>query len=138
MALLAPVTLVDRTPTTPVSRVFNPQELLNGTARLVALGPNGTAVGQSVLQVNGRRKAGTGNRNLAELKLSIPKVVVETINGVAVPRVIDTNYVRIIFDVGPLFTTQDLEDLEGYAESLLKTNQTFIKSVLIGRQNVSG
>lgn len=135
---LQSVTLKDRTSGTPVSTVYKPQELINGVGRLVADGPSGAAVGQKVLHIVGRAKKGTGKRRYAEMKLAIPKVVIETINGVSVPRVIDTSYFTVTADVGPLFTTAELENCEGELESALGTNQAFIKAILIGRENVHG
>lgn len=135
---LQQVTLKDRTSGTPVSTVFKPTELVDGVGRLVATRADGSAIGQRVLSLQGRRKNGTGNRRASEMKIAIPKVVVETINGVSVPRVVDTAYYVVSSDIGPQFTAEELNNHMGELESALKSDQPFVKAILFGRENVHG
>lgn len=138
MSQLTNVTLKDRTSGTPVSTVFAPVELLNGVGRLQAPGSSGTAIGQPVLTISGRRKNGGSKRTAGEMTIAMPKVVVEIINGVQVPRVIGTSYIRVSTDIDPNFTDQDLENFQGWFEDSQKTAQALIKNALFKRENVYG
>lgn len=137
MASLQTVTLKDRTTPTPVSHVYEPRQIDDNVGRLIQKGPQGTATGQSQLTVSGRQKNGS-QRFLSELKLAKAKTIIETINGVQVPRVIGVSYATVIFDIDPNFTDADCQNLEGEVASALGADQSFLASVLIGRNNVHG
>lgn len=135
MASIRPVTLIDRQ-TPAVSTVFNPRSITNGVGSLVASGPQGTAIGESVLSVSGRQ---TPNRRFkSRLKLAIPRTVEETLNGVPVVKVLGVSYVTVDFDIDPMFTSSDCQDLAGLVESALASDQAFLAPVLYGRENVHG
>lgn len=137
MASLQSVTLKDRTTPTSVSHVYEPRQIDDNVGRLIQKGPQGTATGQSQLTVSGRQKNGS-QRFLSELKLAKAKTVIETINGVQVPRVIGVSYATVTFDMDPNFTDADCQNLEGEVASALGADQPFLASVLIGRNNVHG
>lgn len=132
---LQPVTLTDRS-SPAKSVVYTPRQIVDGVGILINPGPEGALVGQSQLSVVSRRKNGGSKRVEAVLKLTLPKTVVETVNGVAVPKVIGTSYATVTVDLDPQFTDADAANMAGQLESAFHADQEFLQAVMFERFNV--
>lgn len=133
MPQLQSVVLKDRTPTTPVDHTFVPRDIRNGVG--TAEETTGVPVGNSRLSVSLRRTSELGKYK-AELKLAIPTVVEETINGVAVPKVARTAYADVTFTFDPLSSEQERNDLVGMLASSLETGKTLVNDTVVKLQGV--
>lgn len=137
MPTLANITIVDRAGT-PVSHVFKPVDLNNGTGYLAEDRADGSAIGQNLLQAES--KVQPSKRIKSTAKLTFPKTVVETVNSVSVNKVVDTTYITITCDYGSQFTAAERDALLGAAMKLCDTvaNQPVLNKVMVGNERFYG
>jgi len=124
--------------TTPVSHAFVPVDVKDGVGELAERRPSGSLVGENKLSATSRRVPAS-KRDKAEIRYAVPKVVTETVNGVAVDKVIDTSYIRIIADWAPSHTPDERTAIKGLARNALaSTGQDFLDKVFRGLERVFG
>lgn len=135
MPAIQPVVVKDRT-ATPVNHTYVPADVSGGVGALVERNASGSYVGEPRLTAAGRVAA--NNRSKSHLKMSFPKVVNEIINGVTVPRVVGTSYVKVDFDWDKTHDAIDRNHIEGMVASALgdATAQPFLHPVLTGASSV--
>lgn len=117
---------------TPVSHTFSPDgDDLNGVhvfsekTTVPAGNPRYTA---SLRQSNGKYRA--------TLKLQVPTVVTETVNGVANPVVVRTAYADLTLTFDSLSTTQERADLVGQFMDSLSASQTQINDMIVNLSDI--
>lgn len=129
MPQLQSVVLTDRQ-ATPVAHTFTPKDITSqGVAQVVET--NGVPIGNSRLSIS-LRQTGVAGRYKAEMKLAVPVVVNETINGVSAPKVVRTGYADVSFTFDPTSTEEERNDVVGmlqsaFAESAVLINDTVVK-----------
>lgn len=129
MPQLTPVTLDRRSDSAVVT--FTPSEIRDNVAHLV--NNTGVPIGSPRLGASLRYN---GNRYKAMLTLSVPVVQTETINGVAKPKVVRSNYATIEFNFSNESSEAERDNVVGFVESLLGKPQTMIDAMLTDLENV--
>lgn len=137
MPTLANITIIDRA-TTPVSHVFKPVDLQKGIGYLEEDRADGSAVGKNLLQVSSIIQPSKRIKCVA--KVSIPKVVVETINGVSVNKIVDVSFLTITAEYGSQTTPADRDAILGMGVKICDTaaNQPVLNKVMAGNERVYG
>lgn len=125
MPQLQSIVLTDRA-TTPVNHTFNPREIdSNGVAAVVET--SGVPIGENRLTVSMKKRS---SRFAGQLRLSLPVVATETINGVSNPVVIRTAHVTCSFDFDEKSTLQERKDLVGMLASALDPAKVLVNDTL--------
>lgn len=131
MAQLAQVVLTDRQ-STPASHTFTPRDIRDGVGTLIE--SSGVPVGNSRLSISTRLLP--SGRYRSELKLAVPILVNETINGVTVPKVARTSYIDAVFTFEATSSTQERANAVGMFASALASSQTMLNASLVGLESV--
>lgn len=134
MPTLQNLVLKDRTPGTPVDHTFTPDNVENGVGTVVE--SNGTKVGDSKFTIS-RKKSASGRHNIVG-KLTIPVVVMETINGVQYPKVVRTAYVEVKASFDSASTTQERTNAIGMAQDSLSTTKTLVHKTFVDLEGIWG
>ncbi|DAD52508.1 coat protein [ssRNA phage SRR5467091_5] len=132
MPLLQTTVLADRE-TAPVNHTFVPRDVKDG--RGVVVNSTGVPIGDERLTVS--MKEATSRYN-GEVKLVLPVVQNETINGVVRPTVVRTAYVTMNFSFDKSSTLQERKNAVGLAAAALATNKPLINDALINLESVWG
>lgn len=132
MPQLQNLVLTDRA-TTPVNHTFAPLDIDPKTGVASVSEGNGVPIGSPkytilLKRVNGRYKA--------QLKLSVPVVQTQTINGISTPVVVRTAYVDAMFTFDGGSSEQERKDVVGMFESSLGSTKTLTNDVLTKLQGV--
>lgn len=132
MPQLQSVVLKDRATPTPVDHPFTPRDVRADVGTVIET--TGVPVGNSRLSVSLRVQP--NGQYKAELKLAVPVVVNETINGVTNPKVVRTAYADVTFKFDPLSSEQERTDLVGMLADALGTGKTLIHDTVVKLQGV--
>ncbi len=133
MPALQSISILDRTPVTPVAHVFQPRDVLNGVGLVV----NGSGVPVSDEKLSVAMKK-SGNTFRGKLTLTVPVVATETINGVSSPKVIRTAYISLDCTFDALSTTQERTNIVGMLADALGTSKTLVHKALVDLEGVYG
>lgn len=133
MPALQSISILDRTPVTPVAHVFQPRDVLNGVGLVV----NGSGVPVSDEKLSVAMKK-SGNAFRGKLTLTVPVVATETINGVSSPKVIRTAYISLDCTFDALSTTQERTNIVGMLADALGTSKTLVHKALVDLEGVYG
>lgn len=131
MPQLQNLVLTDRA-ATPVNRTFTPRDVVANVGTVE--NSTGVKVGDQTFSISVRRTA--NNRYKAVLKLAVPTVVNETINGITVPKVDRTAYCDVTFTFDATSTLQERKDIVGMIQSAFDPSKTLVNDVVIGLQGV--
>lgn len=131
MPQLQSVILTDRTPVTPVNLTFTPRDILAGVGTVVNAA--GTPIGEKRCTVSMRK---SGSRYHGDVRLVLPVVATETINGVSRPVVIRTAYVTLNATFDEKSTEQERTDAIGLMASALGTGKVLINDALVKLEGV--
>lgn len=132
MPQLQSVILTDRTPTTPANLTFVPRDIdSNGVGTVV--NTSGTPIGEKRLTVSVKKRT---NRYNAQVRLILPVVVTETINGVSRPVVARTAYVNVDVTFDERSTEQERNDAIGLMASALASNKVLVNDALVKLEGV--
>lgn len=131
MPQLQNVILTDRTPVNPVNLTFVPRDIKAGVGEVV--NNVGTPIGEKRLTVSMKQ---TGKRFKGEVRLTLPVVVTETINGVSSPKVVRTGYVALTTSFDETSTEQERTDAVGMMSSALATGKVLINDALVKNEGV--
>lgn len=71
------------------------------------------------------------DRYKATLRLAVPVVATQTINGVSAPVVVRINYIEVSTSIDGMATDQERKDLIGLMASALAPTQTMINDMLV-------
>lgn len=125
MPALTSITVQDRE-STPVDHTFIPDGENNGVFRFTE--SDGVPVGDNTLTI---AKTVTGAmKRKVRLRLALPQVASEVINGVSSPKVVRTAYADLTLSFDAESTTQERENAVGILHNLLDSNSTLVNSVV--------
>lgn len=131
MPQLQNLVLTDRA-TTPVNHTFTPVNIDSNQVGVVA--ETGTVpIGESKFTLQNKRVNG---RFKVQLKLSVPVVQTQTINGVSTPVVVRTAYVDTTFTFDATSTEQERKDAVGMFQSSLDSSKTLVNDTVVKLQGV--
>lgn len=131
MAQLQNLVLKDRA-TTPVDHTFTPREIVANVGTVQE--STGVKIGDKTYSVSVRRTA--NGRYRVTLKMVVPVVVNETINGVTVPKVARASYVDAEFTFDSSSTTQERNDTVGMFADSLGPTKVIVNDALVNLQAV--
>lgn len=130
MPSLQNISLNDRV---PVAHAFVPRDIKGGVGLVVANG--GTPVGEERLTISMRK---SGARYRGALRLSLPVVVNEVINGVTKPSVARTAYVEVTVNFDETSTETERTNAIGMLADALGTSKTLVHNALVKLEGVYG
>jgi len=131
MPQLQNLVLTDRA-TTPVNHTFTPINIdSNGVGVVAETGA--VPIGESKFTLQNRRVNG---RFKVQLKLSVPVVQTQTINGVSTPVVVRTAYVDSVFTFDSTSSEQERKDLVGMYQSAFDSSKTLVNDTVVKLQGV--
>ncbi len=135
MPQLQNLVLTDRK-ATPVAHTFTPSNIESGVATVIET--TGVPVGNAKVSLSLRQTSANGGvgRYKALLKMAIPVVVNETINGVSVPKVARTAYADVEFTFDQTSTEAERNDLVGMLADALGTGKTLVNDTVVKLQGV--
>lgn len=131
MPQLQNLVLTDRA-ATPVAHTFVPRDVAANVGTVEE--STGVKIGDKSFSISKRQTPNGKHR--VQMKLTIPVVVNETINGVVNPAVAYTSYVDATFTFDPKSTTQDRKDVVGMFQSALDPSKVLVNDTVIGLQGV--
>lgn len=132
MPQLQSLVLTDRTPVTPVNLTFVPQAI-DAKGVGVVVNNGGTPIGEKRCSVSMTKR---NNRFHGEVRLQLPVVVTETINGVASPVVVRTAYATLAVTFDEKSTQQERDDCIGMMSSALATSKVLVNDALVKLEGV--
>lgn len=131
MPQLQNLVLTDRA-TTPVNHTFTPVNIdANGVGVVAETGT--VPIGEPKYTIQNKRVNG---RFKVTLKLSVPIVQTQTINGVSTPVVVRTSYVDCQFTFDPTSSEQERKDVVGMFYSSLDSSKTLVNDTLVKLQGI--
>jgi hypothetical protein len=130
MPALSNLILTDRA-STPVDHTFTPEGIPNGVATVVM--SDGSPVGDWRFTISTRKGAG---RRRISLRLVVPVVATETINGVDNPKVVRRAYANVDFNFDTTSTTQERDDLVAMLMSAFDTSKTLVHKTVVDLEQV--
>jgi len=134
MPQLQSVVLTDRE-STPVDHTFTPSDIVSGVATVTET--DGVPIGNSRLTISLRKPGPNGSsRYKSDLKLAIPVVVNETINGVTVPKVARTAYADVTFTFDSTSSEEERDNLVGMLASALEPTKVLVNDTVVKLQAV--
>lgn len=132
MPQLQNLVLTDRTSPTPVNHTFTPLDVdANGVGVVEAT--NGTPIGSPKFTIQNRRANGSFK---VRLRLSVPVVQTETINGVSNPKIVRSGHVDAVFTFHQTSSEQERRDIVGMFASSLETGKVLVNDTLVKLQGV--
>jgi hypothetical protein len=133
MPALQALSIVDRTPVTPVVHNFTPRDVTSGVGLVVANA--GVPLNEERLTVSMRK---SGSKFRGKISLAVPVVVTEIINGVSVPSVARTSYVNAEFTFDESSTLQERTNLVGMFADSLGIGKALIHGAIVNLEGVYG
>lgn len=130
MPAITNLILTDRA-TTPVNHTFVPEGIPNGVATLVE--SDGVKVGDKKFTIAKRKNA---NRRKVHLRMVVPVVATETINGISEPKVVRTAYANIDFNFDVRSTRQERDDLVGMLYTALADGAAMVDKAVVDLEDV--
>jgi hypothetical protein len=118
---------------TPVAHTFSPDgDDTNG----VHLYSEKTSVPAGNARFSARLPAPTNGKYRPSLRLQVPVVQTQTINGVSTPVVVRTAYAEVNFTFDALSSTQERKDAIGLIANSLAATQTQINDLLVDLSDI--
>lgn len=113
---------------TPVNHTLLPVGEKDGKANLALADASGAVLTEKRFSIQAKRGNG---RTRVEMKLEIPVIVTETINGVSSPKVARKSLVDCAFIFSDESTQAERNDVVGMFASALATNKPLTNDVLV-------
>lgn len=136
MPALQNLVLTDRTPVTPVNLTFVPRGVNSEGVGMVVNAPvTGVPIGERRCTVSMKNRNG---RFHGQVRLVLPILVTETINGVSVPTVARVSYVNLETSFDEKSTEQERNDAIGLMASALATGKVLIENSQVKLETVYG
>lgn len=101
---------------TPVSHTFVPRDIIDGVGAVIETA--GVPIGNSVVTVSSKQSKTTGKWK-AIVKIAVPVVQTQVVNGVSTPVVVRTAYAELTFNFEPTSTLQERKDIVAFARNSL-------------------
>lgn len=135
MPALQSIQLTDRA-STPVTKTLVPTGGPKGSIGRVAVADvTGNLLSETALTVSGRR---TAQRLRSSVKLAVPVIANEIINGVSVPKVARVAYATVDFSFALDSSEQERNDLVGMLQSAFATTKVLVHDTVVKGQTVWG
>lgn len=134
MPQLQTLVLKDRTSPTPVDHTFVPRDIIQPGSIGVVVASSGTPIGDKRLQVSCRKLP--SGKFKAELRLIVPVVQDETVNGITNPKVVRTGYADVTFTFDGKSLPQERKDIVGFLESALGASKTLVNETIVDLHGV--
>jgi hypothetical protein len=131
MPALQSVVLTDRA-TTPVNHTFTPFDEKDGVG--VVVESSGVKIGDSKFSVSAKKQP--SGRYKAMLKLEIPVVENEVVNGITIPTVTRTAYATLEFSYAGNSSTAERNNIVGMVASALATSKVLVNSTVVDLEGV--
>jgi len=131
MAQLQNLVLKDRA-ATPSDHTFVPRDIRDNVGEVVE--STGVPVGESRFTIS-LRKTSNG-RYKSTLKLVVPVVQNQTVNGIVTPVVVRTSYVTVDFDYDARSTTSERNNFVGMIADALKADKVLVHDTIVNLQGV--
>lgn len=106
----------------------------SGVYTVSAADATGVSISKKKLSIS-RRKSANG-RIRTTIKMYIPVMATEVINGVSNPVVIKEGFVDLTFNMDPKHTEQERNDIVGMLASALGTTKVLINDTVVKDQDV--
>lgn len=133
MPALTTLVLKDRA-TTPVDHTFTPSDVKDGVGTVVE--STGMKLGDSKYSVSSRKTA--GGRYAGKLKLEVPVVENQTVNGVTRPVVTRVAYATVDFSFAAESTTTERNNIVGMLADSLAKSKTLVDKTIVELEGVWG
>lgn len=130
MPQLQNLVLKDRA-ATPVDHTFTPRNISDGVGEVVET--SGVPVGESRFTISMRR---SNDRYKSKLRLAVPVVVNQVVNGVTTPIVTRTAYVDVSFDFSAESTEAERNNLVGMLQDSLAPAKVLVNDTVVKLQGV--
>lgn len=131
MPQLQPLILKDRA-ATPVSHNFAPRNIANGVGELVET--SGVPIGEARFTIS-MRKTPTG-RYKGVIKLAVPEVQTEIIDGISRPTVVRTGFAELSVDFAASSTTEERNNVIGMIQDALTPSKALVNDTLVKLEGV--
>lgn len=131
MPQLQNLVLTDRK-ATPVAHTFTPRDIQSGVATVIET--SGVPVGNSRLSLSTRQTP--QGRYKIDMKLAVPVVVNETINGVVVPKVARTSYADVTFTFDSTSSEAERNDLVGMLADSFRVAAVLVNDTVVKLQGI--
>jgi hypothetical protein len=131
MPQLQSLVLTDRA-ATPVDHTYTPRDISGGVGAVVE--STGVPIGDRRFTISLSRTA--QNRYKPSLKLTLPVVQDETINGVTRPTVVRTAYVEVNFSFDQTSSEQERKDAVGLIQSALDSDASLVNDTVVKLEGV--
>lgn len=132
MPNLQSVVVTDRAGT-PVNYTLNPVSKENGVGMVAAADATGAAITEIRLSVATRR---TPSRIRSTLKLRVPTVATEVVNGVNSPVVLREAFVDVTFSFDKSHSETEKNNVVGMLYSALATSKVLVNDTIVKSQLV--
>lgn len=132
MPALQSLVITDRQ-TTPVNFTLLPAKVENGVGTVALADSSGALVTERRVSIGQRR---SGDRIRTTLKLRVPVIVTETINGVAEPKVAREAFVDVTFNFSSSHSEAERNDVVGMFQSAFATNKPLVHDTIVKQQAV--
>lgn len=130
MAQAASIVVNDRA-ITPVAHTFAPRRVETGLASFVEAAA--VPIGEKTLTLRWRK---SGKRFYQRMTLSVPALVMETINGVSVPTVPRVAFVDVTFRFDDTSTEQERKDAVGMCQNALAASQAVVDGTVVKLEGI--
>lgn len=131
MPQLGNIVLTDRA-ATPVNHTFTPKGIVDNVGTVVK--SSGVPIGDPRFSVS-MKQNGNGNYK-GEIRLAVPVVQTQTINGVSTPVVVRTAYASLTFTFDPSSSEQERKDCVGMLQSSLDATKALVNDAIVKLESV--
>lgn len=131
MPQISSIVVADRATPTPVNHTFGFADKVPGKALFREAASVG--IGDKVITVSWRQSA---DKRYARVMLTVPVLVTETVNGVAMPKVRNVDLIDCTFRFSRIGSAQERKDLIGMFANALASTQTGLMGVLVDGEGV--
>lgn len=132
MAARGNIVVKDRTSPTPVDRTFTPDgDDANGVH--VFSEKTGVPAGNARITASLRQSAG---KYRPTIRLTLPIVQTQTLNGISTPVVVRTAYADVSFTFDALSSVQERADAVGMTANSLLAAQTMLNDMLVNLSDI--
>lgn len=131
MPQLQSLVLTDRSTPTPDDLTFLPRDIVAGVGTVINTG--GVPIGEKRVSVSSRK---ANSRYHGELRLVIPVVATETVNGISRPVVVRTAYVTVKTSFDEKSSEQERDDAIGLTASALSPGKALVNDALVKLEGV--
>lgn len=115
-----------------VDHTFTPRDVVSNVGTVES--SSGMKVGDKTFSISVRKTA--NGRYKATIKFVVPVVASEVINGVTMPKVINTAYVDTTFTFDQTSTTEQRDNVVGMFASAFESSKTLVNDAVVGLQGI--